>query len=224
MILVPLILMAAPVNLDALEDPKPAVRYAASRKLTEQGPSVVPALIKALDSPKPLLREMSAHALAGFGQGEDPSPAFPAIAKLGQLLASDSVAPVRKSAARALGLIAREAPAAEKKKVATELAKGLKDPDPDTRSSVAMALAALDPTSADAAAELGAAMQRPEPEGSNLHQEACFRLEVMGKAAARGVPGLVHLMKSSDPDLRASAIDALKKLSPVVPEAKAALK
>ena len=114
---------------------------------------------------------------------------------------------MRSSVARALGLLCRDTPPAEKKKALTARSAALRDVDGEVRSSAAMALAALDPTSADAAAELGAAMQRPEPAGSNLHQEACFRLETMGAAAKRAVPGLVALLKSDDADLRSTALD-----------------
>ncbi len=70
MLFTAVLLAAAPIDLTDLEDPTPAVRYAASRKLTAQGASVVPELARALDSPRPLLRQMAAHALAGFGQGD----------------------------------------------------------------------------------------------------------------------------------------------------------
>lgn len=223
MLVISLLLAAAPMEFKDLEAAEPSVRYAASRKLTAKGASVVPELTAALDSPRPLLRAMAAHALAGFGQEDEAKLAWGALPKLELLLTKDPDAKVRSSAARALGLLCRETPPAETKKALTALAVALRDADGEVRSSVAMALAVLDPTSADAAAELGAAMQRPEPAGSNLHQEACFRLEAMGAAAKRGVPGLVALLKSDDADLRATAIDTVTKLGRTAVDAVPAL-
>ena len=212
MLLLSLVLAAAPMELKDLEAAEPSVRYAASRKLSAKGASVVPELTAALDSPRPLLRAMAAHALAGFGQQEQAKVAWSALPKLELLLVKDPDAKVRSSVARALGLLCRETPAPDTRKALTALAAALRDTDGEVRSSAAMALAVLDPTSADAAAELGAALQRPEPPGSNLHQEACLRLETMGAAAKRGVPGLVALLKSDDEDLRATALESLTKL------------
>lgn len=223
MLLVSLMLAAAPVDLKELEAAEPSVRYAASRRLSASGAGAVPALTAALDSPRPLLRAMAAHALAGFGQQEQAKLAWSALPKLELLVVKDADAKVRSSVARALGLLSRELPVAELRKAVTALGGALHDADGEVRSSAAMALAVLDPTSGDAAAELGAALQRPEPVGSNLHQEACFRLETMGAAAKRGVPGLVALLKSDDEDLRATALESLTKLGPVAVDAAPAL-
>lgn len=223
MFLLSLVLAAAPLEFKDLEAAEPSVRYAASRKLTARGASVLPELTAALDSPRPMLRAMAAHALAGFGQQEQAKLAWSALPKLEMLLVKDPEARVRSSAARALGLLCRETPSADTRKAVTALGAALHDADGEVRSSAAMALAVLDPTSADAAAELGAALQRPEPAGSNLHQEACFRLETMGAAAKRGVPGLVALLKSDDEDLRATALESITKLGPVAVDAAPAL-
>ncbi len=50
----------------------------------------------------------------------------------------DKVAEVRSSAARAIGLLARDAPSVEKKKAVSALGAALKDVDGEVRGSVAI--------------------------------------------------------------------------------------
>ncbi len=203
--------------LAALEDPVASVHYAASRELAAKGAAVRPALLSALKSERPMLRAMAAHALAGMGEGAE--EALPGLAAV---LEKDADPKVRESAARAIGLVGRKS--ALKSTLVSALRKGLADAEGPVRVSSAFALAALDSGASEAAAVLGKALNDPEPEGTNLHQEACFRLASMGPAAKDAVPGLIAMLQNPDPEMRWPAVEALGKIGPGAAAAQPALK
>lgn len=194
-----------------LQDPDDAVRFAASRRLSKIGEPAVARLLDLLENGTPRGRAIAAHALAGM-QDNLPGPLRDGTVLVALIKAiNDPEGEVRDNACRAISLLG------EKSSDRPALVKVLRTrlTDPAACVSAAFGIARFDPSSRDASRILGEALFRPEPPGSNLYQETCMILEPMGAAAAPAIPGLRHLLKHSDIDLRLSAIEALEKLAVV---------
>lgn len=194
-----------------LQDPNDAVRFAASRRLSKIGEPATARLLDLLGKGESRGRAMAAHALAGM-QDNLPGQLRDGTILVALIKASeDPDGEVRDDACRAIGLLG------EKSSDRLALVKVLRTrlTDPAAGVSAAFGIARFDPSSRDAARILGDALFRPEPPGSNLFQDTCMILEPMGAAAEPAIPGLRHLLKHPDIDLRLSAIEALEKLAVV---------
>ena len=144
----------------------------------------------------------------GSDDDERVAQVAPLVPRLRELAVADLDAEVRRQAARALQFVASHP--AQRAAVEPALHQLLLDPDPALRTSVAFGLARLGSALDRAVAELGAALTRPEPPGSNEHQEICLMLAGLGPAAAPAVPGLLALVLTGpDADLMISIVDAL---------------
>lgn len=180
-------------------------------------------IVPLLADPDLGVRALAVWMIADFTRSDD-EDRLAAIAdvvpRLCQL-AADLDAEVRRQAARALqGLTSSDA---HRDAVEPVLVRLLGDPEPTVRVSVAFGLARLGVALDRVAAEMGAALLRPEPPLSNQHQEVCMMLTDLGRAAAPAVPGLLARLRSAgDPDLAVSIVEALGAAA--TPEATRALR
>jgi HEAT repeat protein len=217
--------LLAQLRLDAAKPAGDRTRYGAAWELQDD-PASVASFLPLLDDADAGVRELAVWLVASFAQayGDDDERAElvePALPRVRELAAADPVEAVRENAVRALQFFAIVPRLRDE--VLAALERALRDPDPDVRVTAAFGLERTGTALPAVAAELGAALQRPEPPRSNLHQEACMMLTAMGRAAAPGVPGLLALlMEAPDPDLTESIIEALGAAA--TPEALAQLR
>jgi HEAT repeat protein len=204
--------LLAQLRRDAAKPAADPTRYDAAFTLSEEVDHV-PAFLPLLADPEPGVRELAAWLVASFAQAighddERASAVEPALPRVGALAATDPVAAVRASAVRALQFYAAEPRL--RGEVLPALEQALRDQSPEVRVTAAFGLARTGTAPAAVAAEMGAALRRPEPPGTNLHQEVCMELTGLGGQAAPAVPGLLALLQeSTDADLTISIVEAL---------------
>jgi HEAT repeat protein len=139
--------------LEALADPKKAVREAAGFSLAKNMEATIeamPEVVKALKHEQPHVRRVAAALLAQTGMW-----AYPALADL-RLAQKDKNRLVRETAVAAVQTIEKQF-----KEQLPGAIEGLKDKDPQNRESCAMWLGRLGPAAKAAVPELRAALDDP---------------------------------------------------------------
>ncbi len=216
--------LVARLRVDAAKPVTDRSRYDAAWELRDEDPDAsIPGFRPLLDDPAPGVRELAAWLVAAFASAGDGSddpdddgdsgeprarPIELAVPRVCALAATDPVVGVRSSAMRAVQFFA--AWPRLRDQVGPVLEAALADPGAEVRVAAAFGLLRTGTSLPLAAAELGAALARPEPPNSNEHQEICMQLAGIGRQAAAAVPGLLaRLMEAPDADLTVSIIDAL---------------
>ena len=183
-----------------LSDRDTDVRGAASEALVRRGAKAVPALVRGLDDSDPQARSLAANVLGRIGPAaRDARPALLRVAT------ADPADFVREQAARTLGEIGRDDPAA-----ADDLVRMLEAGDAAERVAAARAVAFVGDGAARAVPGLTRALGDPD---AKLREEAAEALGGIGAPAKPAVPALLDLLRDPDPKVRNEADEALRKIS-----------
>ena len=183
-----------------LSDRDTDVRGAASEALVRRGEKSVPALVCELDDPDPQARSLAAHVLGRIGPA-----AHDARTALLRVATADPADFVREQAARTLGEIGRDDPAAT-----DDLVRMLEAGDAAERVAAARAVAFVGDGAARAVPGLTRALGDPD---AKLREEAAEALGGIGAPSKPAVPALLDLLRDPDPKVRSEADEALRKIS-----------
>jgi HEAT repeat protein len=195
---------AVPALLRALEDEKPKVRTAAATALglyAQKPAAVVPALARLLRDRDASVRQAASAALVGFG-GE----ARAAVPALAETLRDESEF-ARITTSLTLAKIGTASPV----EVVAAVAKLLQDSKPAVRRAAVVTLSQCGPAAAPALLD---ALKDSDGQTRQWAAFALGSLGSLGEAGHTAVPTLVELAKVKDARSRASALEALAKVSP----------
>lgn len=158
----------------------------------------IPALIEALKDEEPAVRSLAATRLRDKGVVEDAKSAIPALLEA----LRDKHSNVRWQAIQALNMIGPE-----KRGVGT-VSRLLQDEDANTEMQAYSYLQYLGP---DAKGAVPALLAQLKKEPSPVTIETLAKI---GPDAKDAIPELTKLLTCDNPDIRSSAMQALKKISP----------
>jgi HEAT repeat protein/lysophospholipase L1-like esterase len=197
----PTALGAVPALLQALSDPRQAVRWAAADALHRIG--VAPAhsqeLADAARSEDPYVRAFATFTLGNLG-ADAGEAAVPALV---ETLKREGGAG-RAGAAAALARLGPAASAA-----VPALVEELRNADPARRARAARALGRIGASAAPAVNGLLATLADPEP---SVRLHSARALGRIGEGARAAIPALVEALEDPDPDVRQEALAALSRI------------
>lgn len=183
-----------------LDDEDPDVQTAASDALVRGGPAAVPALVRGLDRLAARGRTAAAFDLGRIGP--DARPALPALRRH---MLTDEADDVRGAAARAVGRVVRDDPAA-----VNELLALLDVGDDAGRVAAARAVGGLsDADRRRAVGPLAALLKDPT---AAVREEAAEALGNLGDDAIPAAPALLDALADPDPRVRREVVEALESV------------